>query len=115
MSPQDVQTLYLYNNKITKMDGLSSFCNLEHLYLQNNQIEKIDNLSILRKLKKLYLGRNCIAVLEGLEGIDGLEELHIEKQNLQDNAPLCLDPRTVLRIGVSALTLINYKFNSLLL
>lgn len=115
MSPQDVRTLYLYNNKITKMDGLSSFCNLEHLYLQNNQIEKINDLFHLRKLKKLYLGRNCIAVLEGLEGIDALEELHIEKQNLPDNAPLCLDPRTVISIGVSPFTLMNDRFYSLLL
>lgn len=92
------------------MEGLSSFCNLEHLYLQNNLIEKIDNLSHLRKLKKLYLGRNCIGVLEGLKSIEALEELHIEKQSLPDNAPLCLDPRTVLSIGVSAFTLINRKF-----
>lgn len=97
------------------MDGLSSFCNLEHLYLQNNQIEKINDLFHLRKLKKLYLGRNCIAVLEGLEGIDALEELHIEKQNLPDNAPLCLDPRTVISIGVSPFTLMNDRFYSLLL
>lgn len=55
----------------------------------------------MHKLKKLYLSNNKISVLENLENLKYLEELHIEKQNVNNSDSLCFDPRTMIAIGVS--------------
>jgi Leucine-rich repeat (LRR) protein len=47
--------LYLYDNRIERIEGLESCSHLTHLYLQNNEISVIPDLSHLRELSKLYL------------------------------------------------------------
>lgn len=71
------------------------------MHLQWNKIEKIEGIETLYKLKKLYLGNNRISVVENLDKLKYLEELHIEKQNVNNIDGLCFDPRTMIALGVS--------------
>ncbi|CAG9761844.1 unnamed protein product [Ceutorhynchus assimilis] len=112
-SAQSIETVYLYNNKIKTIENLHELRNLSNLYLQNNQIDKVENLSHLSKLKNIYLGKNRISVLEGLQCIDGIEELHVEKQDLPDNCPMCFDPRTVLSLS-NTLRVLNISHNKII-
>jgi len=48
------KVIYLYDNNITHISGLSNLKNLTQLYLQNNKIEKIDGLNQLTNLVTLY-------------------------------------------------------------
>lgn len=41
--------------------------------------------------------------MENLENLKYLEELHIEKQNMNNADGLCFDPRSMLSLGVSIL------------
>jgi len=79
MLPQ-LQSLYLYNNQIERIENLETLSNLTQLNLQGNFIRKIENLQNLKHLKKLNLSRNMIAVLEGLEYNQELEEIFISHQ-----------------------------------
>ena len=96
--------LYLYDNKIARMTALSSLgqlTSLTHLYLQNNKIERIQGLSAgnLPNLTKLYLGHNCIALLEGLERLPQLRELRLPYQTLPPGERLLFDPRSLLALS----------------
>lgn len=47
--------LYLYDNHITEMVGLSNIPQLESLYLSGNRIKRIDNLDNSFNLRQLYV------------------------------------------------------------
>ncbi len=49
--------LYLYENAITRIEGLAALANLTHVYLQRNAITRIEGLSRLRNLSKLYVSQ----------------------------------------------------------
>lgn len=50
-----LEVLYLYDNLLQKVDGLSGLSRLTHLYLQNNYLESLEGISGLPNLTKLYL------------------------------------------------------------
>lgn len=78
-----MRVVYLYKNKITKIENLQSFGkNLTHLYLQHNKIKNLENFETLVNLQKLYLDNNQIEVVENLENLCKLEELYISNQEL---------------------------------
>ncbi|KAF0684335.1 hypothetical protein As57867_023576, partial [Aphanomyces stellatus] len=85
-SCKNVKVLYLYDNKITAIDGLASLRNLTQLHLQRNRITKMDNLDPLVHLEKLYLDGNHITCLEGLRHCTLLQELHLANQTPTDRA-----------------------------
>ncbi|KXZ54797.1 hypothetical protein GPECTOR_4g868 [Gonium pectorale] len=100
-SPQDLQVLYLYDNQITVIEGLSYLRRLTHLYLANNAITAISGLDGLPNLQKLYLEHNSIQVISGLEAVPSLEELHVSSQRLPPGASLTFDPPSVAALGAS--------------
>jgi hypothetical protein len=55
-----LESLILNNNKISKIENLSSLVNLNHLELKSNQIKRIENLDSLINIKHLTLSCNLI-------------------------------------------------------
>ena len=55
---RSVSVLYLYDNQIREITGVSS-CPLTHLYLQNNLITTVRGLGTLHRLTKLCV---CVCV-----------------------------------------------------
>lgn len=107
--------LYLHNNGIRQIENLSKIYELTHLYLQWNKIERIENLSSLKCLKTLFLGNNQIGRLENLEKLTNLEELHIERQRLNEGTEFsfdlgCLDSLSVRWIWVGVECDLNQKW-----
>ena len=125
---RSLTVLYLYDNRISKIERLESVPHLEHLYLQRNNITKIENLSHLAKLKKLYLSGNKISVVENLEKCTMLKgsvlrwhnfkkyyekilvsELYVDHQRLEAHQNLVLEPRTCK--GLKALKILDISKN----
>ena len=86
---QNVEILYLNNNKIINIDafGYSTFPNLKILRLNNNVISKIGKLgscSFLSQLAELYLYNNKLTSLDEFSGVDfsELRILHISNNCL---------------------------------
>ena len=101
--PQDIETLYVWNNQIRTFEhseklprnlkefylGFNQISSFEHseglpigleiLYLGGNQISSFEHSDQLpRTLKELYLGGNKISSFEHSEGLPiGLEMLHL--------------------------------------
>ena len=69
---QNLTVLYLYDNRINKIEHLEQVPNLHMLYLQKNRISVIENLTHLKKLKKLYLSNNKISFIENLDDLRSL-------------------------------------------
>jgi hypothetical protein len=97
-----VQVLYLNDNYIPRIENLSWVkASLTHLYLQNNQIHEMDGLSELCNLTKLYLDKNRIQCIRGLDGCTRLEELHVSDQALPAGVNLEFCPQSMSVIGKS--------------
>eukprot|EP01135_Chromosphaera_perkinsii_P012196 Nk52_evm15s2612 gene=Nk52_evmTU15s2612 len=112
---QELRVIYLYDNRITAIQGLSHgqlASTLTHLYLQNNNIERIENLNHLEALQKLYLSGNRITVLEGLSNCAALSELYVENQKLPEGEKMVFDPDTMAGLGHS-LEILNISGNGI--
>lgn len=107
-----VAALYLYDNNISKIEGLGSCRYLTQLFLQHNKISKMEGLSNCLQLKKLHLGHNRITVIEGIEKLTQLREMHIEHQVLPAGEKLVFDPRSVMGIKM-CLAVLNIAGNRL--
>ena len=55
-----VRVIYLYDNKIRRVENLEFAQHCTHLDLQNNELEDLGDLHGLKKLQKLYLDGNRI-------------------------------------------------------
>jgi protein phosphatase 1 regulatory subunit 7 len=82
-----LRTLDMSYNAIRDMTPVS-YCatNLTELYLANNKLKEITGLSTLKNLKKLDLGANRIRVMDPNElcGLVNLEELWIGKNKIEE-------------------------------
>uniref|UniRef100_A0A0R3WE18 Protein phosphatase 1 regulatory subunit 42 n=1 Tax=Taenia asiatica TaxID=60517 RepID=A0A0R3WE18_TAEAS len=94
----NLQVLYLYENRLTKIPDLSRSPSLTHLYLQQNDITRIHNLDALFNLEKLFLSGNKISVLEGLESQSKLRELRIDHQRLPAGEGIIFDDQSLMAI-----------------
>lgn len=84
--------------------------------MQQNKIKQIEKLDKLKNLKKLYIGYNEIACLENLENVPNLEELHVERQRLEENQIFSFDIKTLEKLSVLFMIKINFfNVNFLLL
>ncbi|DBA04762.1 TPA: hypothetical protein N0F65_004399 [Lagenidium giganteum] len=95
----NLKVLYLYDNAITKVEGLDCVPLLTHLHLQNNQIEVMEGMEQLVHLEKLYLEGNRIATLEGLDHCNGLQELHMPNQALPPSTLFTFSEESVRAIS----------------
>lgn len=109
--------LDLYDNQITRIDGLDALVNLEcvarshllalipyshrHLDLSYNRLRKIENLGALKKLRVLYLVHNKIRRIEGLEGNLELELLELGARIISPallNVSLCAGDNRIRKL-----------------
>lgn len=123
--PDSIETLYLYSNNISKIEGLERKTNLKSLRLDGNNIEKIECIDNCNKLETLYLNNNHItditplAVLENLNYLDLRNNPDIPgKRNLYTSQSLekidklgkILDKQGTINLDVDKLGLFtNYK------
>ncbi|CAH7669434.1 protein phosphatase 1 regulatory subunit 7 [Phakopsora pachyrhizi] len=64
-----LEELDLYDNQISKIQGLQNLTSLKSLDLSFNVLRKIENLESLSSLKTLYLIQNKITHIESLESL----------------------------------------------
>lgn len=79
-----LEELYIANNKIKVMAGLSGLTKLRKLDLGANRIRVMDptELNGLANLEELWLGKNKIEVIQGLESLSKLRRLDIQSNRL---------------------------------
>ena len=77
---RNLKVIYLFDNLIDRIEGLSSLKNLIQLSLYNNHIYRMEGMEGLISLRRLYLEKNQISRLEGLTSCRNLEELYISCQ-----------------------------------
>jgi hypothetical protein len=77
---------------------------LEFVQIQNNLITIIPDLH-LPKLQKIFLDNNQISFIAGLEDCTQLRSLSVSNQKLPENQPLQFDPKSLLMISMSLITL----------
>ena len=70
--------LYLQQQGFGVIENLEPYCNIVTLFLSNNGIKRISGLSKLGKLRMLYLNSNMIHVIEGLP-------INLEYLNMSNN------------------------------
>jgi protein TilB len=97
----DLEEISLHQLELEKIENLESCCrHIKILYLQNNIIPKLEGLSKLKELEYLNLALNNIPQIENLEGCESLtkldmtvnfvdiEDFEISVQNLKANVML---------------------------
>lgn len=102
-------------NRIRKMDEkqLSSLINLEELWLGKNKIEKIEGISSLTKLRRLDVQSNRLTSINGLTGqIDSLEELYLAHNGIEDDGAMEEDGLQLKFTNLSTLDLSKNRLSS---
>ncbi len=80
----NLQSLYLWNNKIKEIKGLDNLVNLQKLYLNGNHITEIKGLDKLVNLQKLYLNSNYITEIQKLDKLVNLQELYLHNNYITE-------------------------------
>lgn len=83
-----LQTLVLFNHRITDLRPLESLVNLQTLRLEVNRIRDITPLGKLRKLQSLQITDNQISDLRPLTELTQLETLWLANNQITDITPL---------------------------
>ncbi|GFR43310.1 hypothetical protein Agub_g4377 [Astrephomene gubernaculifera] len=77
--------MYLGGKGIEKIRGFEPFVNLESLWLNNNKLKKLNNLDVQKRLKALYAQDNQLCTLKGsLQHFKFLETLDLSNNQLRD-------------------------------
>ena len=93
----NLDTLYLWGNKISDLSPLGYLTKLENLNLSGNSITDLRPLSSLTNLKWLDLQRNRISDISPLAGLTGLKHLDLYTNRISNISPLTgLDPLAAL-------------------
>jgi protein TilB len=72
----DLEEISLHQQELEKIENLESCCrHIKILYLQNNIIPKLEGLTKLKELEYLNIALNNIPRIEGLEGCESLNKL----------------------------------------
>jgi protein phosphatase 1 regulatory subunit 7 len=80
---QNLRSIELGANRIREIKDLDHLVNLEELWLGKNKITKLQNLQNFKKLRILSIQANRITKLEGLEELTDLEELYIAENGIE--------------------------------
>lgn len=73
-----LEEVSLHQYEIEVIEGLGKWCrHLKIIYLQNNIIGKMEGLSRLKELEYINLALNNISVIEGIEGCESLNKLDL--------------------------------------
>ena len=103
-SNKSLTSLSLRQNQITKIENLDNL-NLEELNLSQNEITRISGLSRLPCLNNLDLSKNHIQHLVGLQNIDSLRFLNLSLNNIVKVLQLQFIER------LNLLTELDFSFN----
>ena len=76
----NLRVLYLYENKLTSLRGVSALRKLTHLYAQQNELADLDEFEAPPALAQLYLSGNRLSHIKGLGGCTALRELELSNQ-----------------------------------
>lgn len=88
------------NKKITNLNGIQFFTNLEFLELNNNSISDLTPLAALKSLEFLSLGKNQIKDISPLKDLSNLQYLYLNTNYINDiNAIRPLTGLTHLSLG----------------
>jgi len=84
-TPELNEKLYLHFKGFLKIvpEAISQYYNLTTLYLNNNGISKIEGLSLLINLTSLSLNNNCISKIDGLENLHNLLILNLSHNKIE--------------------------------
>jgi len=74
-----LQVLYVYDNRLTSLNGLGALKVLTHIYANNNDITDV-GFEAPPSLEQLHLNGNCIELLTGLQQAMSLSHLDIGGQ-----------------------------------
>eukprot|EP01135_Chromosphaera_perkinsii_P002414 Nk52_evm20s223 gene=Nk52_evmTU20s223 len=102
---QNLIFLDLYDNHITKINGLGCLLGLRVLMLGKNRIRTIENLKALTRLDVLDLHGNEIANIENLSHLSGLRVLNLAGNRIEvvDNL-----------VGLKSIVELNFRRNCIL-
>jgi len=78
-----LESLWLNENRIGQIDGLSNCKSLRSLYLSNNEITKLEGLDSLSELEIFWICENQISVLENLDGLSSLRQFWISGNQIE--------------------------------
>lgn len=92
---QCLKSLYLANNKITRIQGINHLTNLTVLELGSNRIRTIEGINHLVQLESLWLARNKLTSTKGLQQLTNLTQLSLQNNRLTSVEGL--EPLTQLR------------------
>lgn len=67
---EHMKNLYLRHKKLTSLDGIELFTNLEQVYLENNKVKSLEPLRNCKKLVAINCENNSLGSLEGIEELD---------------------------------------------
>jgi dynein assembly factor 1 len=103
----NLTSLWLNNNAINVIEGLSSLKQLVCLYLQGNVIERIEGLDELENLETLVLSSNYIKKIENLGHLTKLHTLEIDHNYISEASNLAG------LLEAPSLGVLNLSFNKL--
>lgn len=84
----NLKTLRLELNRISDISPLSALVNLESLQIENNQITDISALASLKNLRALWLSDNKIKNIGPLAGLMELSDIYLNGNPIGDLTPL---------------------------
>jgi len=105
---QQLEKLWLNDNEITKIKGISKCVNLKCLYITGNKISKIEGLDKLKKIEVLWLAENNISVIQGIKNLTQLKDLNLAGNKISSLGN-SLDPL----LSLEELNLSNNKIGNL--
>lgn len=99
----NLTSLWLNNNLITAIEGLSTLKNLICLYLNDNGIEEITGLDELENLETLCLSNNYISKIENLSNLKKLHTLELDHNDIKsaDNIKGILEVPSIVNLNLS--------------
>lgn len=80
----NIRTLSFSKTKLSRIEGLDQLLHLEQLWMVENNITSMDGLSQNTKLKNLNLSNNRISKIESLDNLTLLEKLWLNENNIRD-------------------------------
>ena len=78
-----LESLWLNENHISHIDGLSNCKSLKHLYLSNNEIKKLQGLDNLTELEVFWICENQIRALENLDNLQQLRQFWVSGNQIE--------------------------------
>ncbi|CRH03828.1 leucine-rich repeat protein [Plasmodium relictum] len=107
--PKELKVLNVKNNKLSSIEFLSEFLEIEKIVLDNNELKNINKINLLKKLKILRCSHNKITNLPLFQNLN-LMEINIHNNLIKDITHLILIKNKKSLISIN---IYNNKINFL--